>query len=103
MTNDELNKALARLKKANEKVAQTDKEYDRARAEWKPLTQLSAQVDKAQRKLDEALEKWHEADNQFNGEHTQLIDAQIDARNEWNEAEAHVKEIIRKLTEVNND
>lgn len=55
MTNDELDEALARLKKANEKVAQTDKEYDRARAEWKPLTQLSAQVDKAQRKLDEAL------------------------------------------------
>lgn len=102
MTSEELDKARARLKKAKEKVAQTDKEYDRARAEWKPLTQLSAQVNKAQRKLDEALEKWHEADNQFGNEHAQLIEAQIDARNEWNDAGARVREIIRNLTGADN-
>lgn len=103
MIKDELAEALARLKKAKEKVTQIDKEYDSARAECQLLTQLSAKVNKARRKLDEALEKWHEADNQFGNEHTQLIGAQIDARNEWNEASAHVKEIIHKLTGANND
>lgn len=98
MTSKELDEALARLKKANEKIAQIDKEYDRARAECQLLTYLSAKVDKARCKLDDARKKWHEADKQFDGEHTQLIDAQIAARNEWNDAEAHVKEIIRKLT-----
>lgn len=103
MITKELDEALAWLKKAKEKVAQIDKEYDRARAECQLLTHLSAKVDKARCKLDEARKKWHEADKQFDGEHTQLIDAQIDARKEWNEAGAHVKEIIRKLTEANND
>ncbi|MFU0531741.1 hypothetical protein [Gardnerella vaginalis] len=100
MISKELDEALARLKKAKEKVSQIDKEYDHAKAECKLLTQLGAKVNKARCKLDEALEKWHEADNQFNNEHDQLIAAQIDARNEWNDAHARVKEIIRKLTEA---
>lgn len=102
MISEELEDALARLKKACEKVAQIDKEYDHARAECQLLTQLSAKVNKARCKFDEARKKWHEADNQFDNEHTQLIDAQIDARNEWNEAGAHVKKLIRELTEVKN-
>lgn len=103
MISKELDEALARFKKAKEKVTQIDKEYDSARAECQLLTQLGAEVNKARRKLDEALEKWHEADNQFDNEHTQLIGAQIDARNERNEADACVKKLIRELTEANNE
>lgn len=103
MISKELNEALARLKKAKEKVAQIDKEYDRARAECQPLTYASTNVDKAKSKYKKALARWHELDKQFDDEHSWLIDAQIDARKEWNEAGARVKEIIRKLTEANND
>lgn len=103
MITKELDEALARLKKAKEKVVQIDKEYDRARAECEPLTYASTNVDKAKSKYEKALARWHELDKQFDAKHAWLIEAQIDARKEWNEAGARVKEIIRKLTEANND
>lgn len=102
MISKELDEALARLKKANKKVAQMKKERDSARAEWQPLKQISAEVKKIQLELNEALDKWHEVDNQFSNAHAQLFDAIIDARNERNEADACVKKLIRELTEANN-
>ena len=103
MSKNGLNKALARLKKANEKVAQMKKECDSVRAEWQPLTQISAEVKKIQLELNEALDKWHEVDAQFSNDHAQLFDAIIEARNERNEADACVKKLIRELTGAEND
>lgn len=102
MRSKELDEALEKLKKADEKYTQLQKKYDRARAECEPLEHAQAVVDKAKRKYEEALGKWHELDKQFDDEHTQLIDATDDARNEWYEAKKHVSRIIRKLTEANN-
>lgn len=103
MTKDELDKALAQLKKEDEKYTQLQKKYDRAREEWQPLEQASTNVDKAKSKYEKALARWHELDKQFDDEHSWLIDAIDDARNKWWEEKQRVKEIIRKLTEANND
>ena len=103
MSDKTLDKALARLKKADEKYTQLQKEYDSARAECQPLTHAQAVVDKAKRKYEEALDKWHELDKQFDDEHTQLIDAIDAARDEWWEEKQRVSGIIRKLTEAKND
>lgn len=103
MISKELDEALEKLKKADEKYTQLQKKYDRARAECEPLEQAQAELDKAKRKHEEALEKWHGIDNQFDAAHTQLIDAICDARNKWYEAKQRVNEIIRKLTEANNE
>lgn len=103
MINEILEDALAQLKKADKKYTQLQKEYDRARAECEPLTHAQAVVDKAKRKYEEALDKWHELDKQFDDEHTQLIDAIDAARDEWWKEKQRVNEIIRKLTEANND
>lgn len=103
MTSTELDEALAQLKKADEKYTQLEKEYDSARAKYQPLTHAQAELDKAKRKHEEALEKWHGIDKQFDDEHSQLIDAIYDARNEWYKAKQHVNGIIRKLTEANNE
>lgn len=103
MISKELDEALEKLKKADEKYTTLQKEYDRAREKWQPLEQAQAELDKAKRKHEEALEKWHGIDNQFDAAHTQLIDAIGGARNEWYEAKKHVSRIIRKLTEANNE
>lgn len=103
MISKELEDALEQLKKTDEKYTQLQKEYDSARAECQPLTHAQAVVDKAKRKYEEALDKWHELDKQFDDEHTQLIDAIDDARNEWWEEKQRVNGIIRKLTEAKND
>lgn len=102
MTNEELDKALAQLKKEDEKFTQLQKEYDRARAECQPLTYASTNVDKAKSKYEKALARWHELDKQFDDEHAWLIDAIDDARNKWYEAKQRVNGIISKLTEANN-
>ncbi|WP_421782647.1 hypothetical protein [Gardnerella sp. DNF01198P] len=103
MSNTELDKALAQLKKANEKHTRLQKEYDSARAKCELLTQLSAEIDKLKSKYEGTLAKWHELDKQFDDGHKQLIDAIDDALNEWYKAKQHVKKIIDKLTGANND
>lgn len=102
MRSKELEDALARLKKADEKYTTLQKEYDCAREECQTLTHAQAELDKANRKHEEALDKWHKLDKQFDDAHTQLIDAIDDARNAWYEAKQRVTKIIRKLTEANN-
>ncbi|MFU0530305.1 hypothetical protein ACMZ7I_07115 [Gardnerella vaginalis] len=103
MSKDKLTEALARLKKANEKYTQLQKGYDSARAECQPLTHARAVLDKANRKHEEALDKWRELDKQFDDEHARLIYAIDEARDEWWKEKQRVNEIIRKLTEANND
>lgn len=103
MRSKELDEALEKLKKADEKYTQLQKKYDRARAEWQPLEQASAEVDKTTLEHEAALKKWRKLDEQFAAKHAQLIDATDDARNEWYEAKKHVSRIIRKLTEANNE
>jgi chromosome segregation ATPase len=103
MTNDELDEALAQLKKTDGKHAQLQKEYDSARAKCQPLTHAQAELDKAKSKYEDALDKWHELDKQFDDEHAWLIDAIDDACNKWYEAKQRVNGIIRKLTGANND
>ena len=103
MTESELDKALAQLKKEDEKYTQLQKKYDRAREEWQPLEQASAEVDKTTLEHEAALNKWHKLDEQFDDEHSWLIDAIDDARNKWYEAKQHVNGIIRKLTGAEND
>ncbi|RIY18545.1 hypothetical protein CJI54_06850, partial [Bifidobacteriaceae bacterium NR026] len=86
MTNDELDEALEKFKKADEKYTQLQKKYDRARAECEPLTYASTNVDKAKSKYEKALARWRELDEQFDVKHAWLIDATDAARNEWYEA-----------------
>lgn len=57
MTESELDKALAQLKKEDEKYTQLQKKYDRAREEWQPLEQASAEVDKTTLEHEAALKK----------------------------------------------
>lgn len=102
MISKELDEALEKLKKADEKYTQLQKKYDCARAECEPLTYASTNVDKAKSKYEKALARWHELDKQFDDEHAWLIDATDVARNKWYEAKQHVSRIIRKLTEANN-
>ncbi|MFU1803038.1 hypothetical protein ACMWD3_04935 [Gardnerella swidsinskii] len=103
MISTELDEALAQLKKADEKYTQLQKKYDHARAECQPLTYAEAELDKAKRKYEDALDKWHELDKQFDDEHAWLIDAIDDARNKWYEAKQRVTKIIRELTGAGND
>lgn len=103
MTSKELDEELEKLKKADEKYTTLQKEYDSARAECQPLEQAEAEVDKTKLEHEAALEKWHKLDKQFDDEHTQLIDAIDDARDEWWEEKQRVNGIIRKLIEANND
>lgn len=103
MISKELDEALAQLKKEDEKYTQLQKKYDRARAECQPLTYASTNVDKAKSKYEKALARWHELDKQFDDEHSWLIDAIDDARDEWWEEKQRVNGIIRKLTEANNE
>lgn len=103
MAEDELDKALAELKKADKKYTTLQKEYDSARANYQPLTHAQAELDKAKAKHEEALAKWHELDEQFDAAHAQLIDAIDDARDAWYEAKKRVTKIIRKLTGADND
>lgn len=102
MASKELDEALEKLKKADEKYTTLQKKYDRARAECEPLTYASTNVDKAKSKYEKALARWHELDKQFDDEHAWLIDAIDDARNKWYEAKQRVNGIIRKLTGANN-
>lgn len=103
MISKELDEALEKLKKADEKYTPLQKEYDRAREKWQPLEQADAKVHKTELEHDKALQEYRKLDKQFDDEHSQLIDAIDDARNEWYEAKKHVSRIIRKLTEANND
>lgn len=103
MDNKTLDRALARLKKAREVIAQARKEYDSARAEWQPLAQARKKVNATKRKYDKAIGEWSKLDNQFDYEHPQLVNAINSARNALYEAENHVEEIISKLTEAKND
>lgn len=103
MISTELDEALAQLKKADGKHTQLQKEYNSARAKCQPLTHAQAELDKAERDYNEALDKWHELDKQFDDGHKQLIDAIDDALDEWYKEKQHVGEIIRELTGANND
>lgn len=103
MDNKTLDRALARLKKAREVIAQARKEYDSARAEWQPLAQAKKKVNETKRKYDTAIEKWNTLSEQFDDEHNQLIEHVSSARNALYEAEERVEKIINKLTGVNNE
>lgn len=103
MISKELDEALEKLKKADEKYTTLQKEYDSARAKCQPLEQADAEVYKTELEHEAALKKWHKLDKQFDDEHAQLIDAIDDARDEWYEEKQRVKKIIDKLTEANND
>lgn len=103
MISKELDEALEKLKKTDEKYTQLQKEYESAQAECQPLEHAQAVVDKAKRKYEEALDKWHELDKQFDDEHSQLIDAIDAARDEWWEEKQRVNGIIRKLTGASNE
>lgn len=103
MLSKELEDALNQLGKARGKVTQLEEEYEQRRAEYGQLTDARTNADKAKRKYERNLARWHELDKQFDDENAWLVDALNDARGAWYETQKLVHKIINKIIEVEND
>lgn len=102
MLSKELDEALDQYAEARAEHARLSKELHDAKNEWQPLAQAWKECEEAQKKHREASHKWSQLDSQFDDMHTQLVNAVEDAHNRRVTAQSRVKEIISKLTEVNN-
>lgn len=103
MVEDELDEALAELKKVTKKYGHLNVECAIAKSKDPALIQAEKEKTELWSKYQDAHDAWQKLQNEFNNKHEELLESIYDAHHAQIAVQGRVNDIINRIIGANDD
>lgn len=103
MVEDELDEALAELKKVTKKYGHLNVEYAIAKSKDPALIQAEKEETELWSKYQDAHDAWQKLQNEFNNKYEELLESIYDAHHAQIAVQGRVNDIINRIIGANDD